>query len=377
MADLLSARRLARPMFVGREWLDLRDRQLGIGCRINDMPSAGAASDTSSAQSHGRTIAIVLPVFDDEPSVRKLAIDLQEILPRTGFSTHLIVVDDGSPCRIDTDNLRSLIYFPITILSLRRNVGHQRAIAIGLSYVVGTNLAKNVLIMDSDGEDRPADILKLVSVLDSQEKATVVVAKRANRSEGKLFAGCYRLYRILFRLLTGNEIQFGNFTAMHIDAARRLVAMAELWINFPATIVRSGLPITGVSTDRGQRYLGKSKMNFLSLVLHGFGAIAVFTDRVLTRLILSALTAVALSGAASLIAVGLKLLGRASPGWLTSVIGVSIVVTSMAGGLCLIGLFLTLSGGILFVPAPIDAYQSFVAEVTPPTSERAVGERPS
>jgi hypothetical protein len=278
-------------------------------------------------------------------------------------------VDDGSQCRIDADILRSLTYFPLTILSLRRNVGHQRAIAIGLSYVVGTNLAKNVLIMDSDGEDRPADIAKLVSALNSAERTTVVVAKRVNRSEGKLFAAWYRLYRVLFRLLTGYEIQFGNFSAMHIDAARRLVAMAELWINFPATVLRSGFRIAAVSTDRGRRYLGHSKMNFLSLVLHGFGAIAVFTDRVLTRLILSALTVVAISGAASLIAVSLKILGRASPGWLTSVIGISIVVTSMAGGLSLIGLFLTLTGGILFVPAPIDAYRSFIAEIAPPANK--------
>ena len=40
------------------------------------------------------------------------------------------------------------------VIKLKRNVGHQRAIAIGLSYVAENHGdAEPVVVMDSDGED--------------------------------------------------------------------------------------------------------------------------------------------------------------------------------------------------------------------------------
>ena len=315
------------------------------------------------------TIAIIVPVFDDEQSLRKLVGHIQNVVAMAGLAANLVIVDDGSPQPIDAQSLRSVADLPLLVIRLRRNVGHQRAIAIGLSHVVAAELATSILIMDADGEDQPTDIPRLVSAVASAEKATVVVAKRASRSEGILFAVSYRLYRALFSLLTGNQIQFGNFSAMRIEAAKRLSAMPELWINLPAAVLRSRLVVFPVATDRGRRYFGQSKMRLVSLVLHGFGAIAVFTDRVLTRLTLAAVAAIAFAGAASLVAIAVKIIGLASPGWLTSVLGTSLVVTSMAFVLCLIGLLMTLTGGVLFLPQPIASYHSFIATIVHSTRE--------
>lgn len=315
------------------------------------------------------TIAIIVPVFDDEESLRKLVADIHNVAAMAGLAASLVVIDDGSPRPIDAQSLHSVVRLPLLVIRLRRNVGHQCAIAIGLSHVVATELANSILIMDADGEDRPNDIPRLLSALASAEQATIVVAKRTSRSEGILFAVCYRVYRALFHLLTGNQIQFGNFSAMRIGAAKRLTSMPELWINLPAAVLRSRLVVSHVAADRGRRYFGQSKMPLVSLVLHGLSAIAVFTDRVLTRLTLAAVVTVAVSGTASLVAIALKIVGFASPGWLTSVIGTSLVVTSMACVLCLIGLLMTLTGSVLFLPQPIASYQSFIATIVLPTRQ--------
>jgi len=324
---------------------------------------------TSACLPSDGKIAIIIPVFDDEQSLRRLVKHIQNVVMVAGLATHLVIVDDGSTRPIDPQSLRSVSDLPLLIIRLHRNVGHQRAIAIGLSYVVAAELAASIVIMDADGEDQPTDIPRLISALGSVDDATVVVANRASRSEGLLFAVCYRLYRALFHLLTGDRIQFGNFSAMHFEAAKRLTAMPELWINFPAAVLRSKLVVFPVRTDRGHRYFGQSKLRFVSLVMHGFSAVAVFTDRVLTRMTLAAVTTIALAGSASLTAIALKIIGLASPGWLTSVIGGSLVLTFMACLLCLVGLLMTLTGGVLFLPKPIDSHQSFIAVTAQSTRE--------
>ena len=40
----------------------------------------------------------------------------------------------------------------IEVVQLRRNVGHQRAIAIGLCYVETTTSADFIVVMDADGK---------------------------------------------------------------------------------------------------------------------------------------------------------------------------------------------------------------------------------
>src|SRR5262249_16792712 len=98
------------------------------------------------------------------------------------------------------------------------------------------------------------------------------------------FRAFYQLYRLLFFLLTGHRISFGNFSVIPIAAARRLVAMSELWVDFPATLIRSRLPIIELPTERAKRYQDKSRMNFISLITLGFGAVSTFIDSALTRI---------------------------------------------------------------------------------------------
>ena len=101
-------------------------------------------------------IAIVLPVFDDLTSVRALVPEIEAATNSSGVSACLVIVDDGSPRSVDPNSVSAGVSFPIQVIQLRRNVGHQRAIAIGLSHVVATELASIIVIMDGDGEDRQA-----------------------------------------------------------------------------------------------------------------------------------------------------------------------------------------------------------------------------
>src|SRR5262249_46734373 len=153
--------------------------------------------------------------------------------------------------------------------------------------------------------------------------------------EGALFTFFYYIYQALFLLLVGEGIRFGNFCATTLESAKRLVHMHELWLSLPATIIRLRSPIIKVPTERGNRYHGVSHMNLVSLVTHGLSAVAVFMQRVLTRIILATLGLAIICVFAALIAIALKLIGAATPGWVTTVVGIMLVVLVLTAALCL------------------------------------------
>ena len=99
------------------------------------------------------------------------------------------------------------------VLYLARNMGHQRAIAVGLTYISMTFEPAAVVVMDSDGEDRAESIADLLAELKTGA-VDAVVALRGRRWEFLGFRAFYTFYRFIFQMLTGRTIRFGNFTAL-------------------------------------------------------------------------------------------------------------------------------------------------------------------
>jgi hypothetical protein len=246
---------------------------------------------------------------------------------------------------------------------LRRNVGHQRAIAIGLSFVAELLPATaRVVVMDSDGEDMPASIAQLLDTL-AGDDVDVVVAQRKNRVESLGFRSFYLVYKALFRLLTGRYIGFGNFMALTQAALARTVSMQEVWIHVAACVLNSRLRLRALPLDRGQRYAGDSKMNFVSLALHGFRALMVFAEDVLVRVGIACAAVAALSLLGMGTAVLLKVIGFATPGWFSVALGIMLLIFMQTGTLVLVTLMLTgvvRSGSVTSV-----AWREFVAAILP------------
>ena len=282
---------------------------------------------------------ILIPVYNDVEALNKL---LDGIARSVADAVDVLVVDDGSLDQPVAD--RSLRDRPLDVelIRLRRNVGHQRAIAVGLCHLVRKRSEGVFLVMDGDGEDRPEDIPRLVAAL-ADEGVDAVVAERRKRRESRLFRGFYEIYKGLFRLLTGKVIRFGNFCAMTPEAARRLVYMDELWMHVPATLLKSGLRLHYLPVDRGSRYCGRSRMNLVSLVTHGLRSVAIFTEAVLTRIILFCAMVAGSSLALILTAFAIKLLGFATPGWFTVAVGALLGLLVQTATITLISLLIAMN----------------------------------
>ena len=311
-------------------------------------------------------LIVVTPVYEDVEASSRLFFELAASL---GHKVFIVAVDDGSvrqpvdPASIARAGLDGVV------IRLKRNVGHQRAIAIGLSYVAENySSAKHVVVMDSDGEDVPAMIPQLVQPLDS-EPIDVVVARRRNRVETLRFRVFYLAYKWLFQLLTGRSINFGNFMALTPLAVRRLVAMQELWVHVAGCVLMSKLRIEGCALDRGPRYAGRSKMNFVGLALHGFKALMVFAEDVLVRVGTACALIAMLSIVGGAVAILLKLIDFATPGWFSVALGILFLVFLQTGALTLMTLMLTgvVRGGTV---ATLD-YREFIDSVLPVRSSGA------
>jgi hypothetical protein len=129
--------------------------------------------------------------------------------------------------------------------------------------------------------------------------------------------------------------------ALKFSAVRRLVAMQELSIHVAAAVLASKLRTKIFPLDRGPRYAGQSKMNFVGLALHGFKALMVFAEDVLVRVgsACAAIAVIAVVGVTA--AVILKLIGYSTSGWFSIALGILVLMFLQTGALTLITLMLT------------------------------------
>lgn len=305
-----------------------------------------ACTSAATGSATDQRFAIVMPVYEDREASTRL---LKELFTEYGNRPYVVIVDDGSLNQpVQLEALEDVGLFGV-VIRLKRNVGHQRAIAIGLNYVADHHPDMPcTVVMDSDGEDTPQSIRQLVAPL-SRRNIDVVVAQRKSRVETLRFKGFYLVYKALFQLLTGRKISFGNFMAVGPIGLKRLAAMQELWMHVAGCVLSSKLRIQTLPIDRGPRYAGKSKMNFVGLALHGFRALMVFAEDVLVRVGMMCALVAGLTVSASFLAIGLKLANFATPGWFSVALGILLLVLLQTGALTLMTLMLT---GVVRAGAP-------------------------
>lgn len=304
-------------------------------------------------------VVVVTPVYEDVEASSRL---FKELAAQFHDDVFVVAVDDGSVKQpLDIGSLEKAGIDGV-VLKLRRNVGHQRAIAIGLGYVSEhIQPEQRVVVMDSDGEDLPSTIPNLLSQLKAED-VDVVVAQRKSRVETFRFKAFYAVYKRFFGLMTGRAISFGNFMALEPPAVKRLVAMQELSIHVAGAVLASKLRTSACSLDRGPRYAGQSKMNFVGLALHGFKGLMVFAEDVLVRVGIACALIAALSVAGAVAAIILKLVGFSTPGWFSVALGILVLMLMQTGALALMTLMLTgvVRGGTVTTEI---AYHDFIDQV--------------
>ncbi|MBV9267394.1 MAG: glycosyltransferase [Acidobacteriaceae bacterium] len=314
-------------------------------------------------------ILILMPLRDDWDSAAELVrrIDSAVTSRSAGTALSILLVDDASiqRCRPAHFAFPFRAVAGISVLRLRRNLGHQRAIAVGLAQVSQQPNFDAVLVMDADGEDTPEGVVQLIDVFVQNGCSKAVFAERSRRSESAVFKIFYFIYKVVHRALTGIAVRVGNFSILPAAYLSTLSVVSELWNHYAAAVFRSRLPYTLTPIARGTRISGKSSMNFIALVAHGLSAISVFADVIGVRLLLISLVGSLLTAFGIALVIGIRLFTPyAIPGWATYASGTLVIILiqliTIASSFTFFMLFSRNNLG--FVPARDFSY--FVAEIT-------------
>lgn len=281
-----------------------------------------------SSSVHKKSLVIVIPSFNDWEALEKLLPLIDQAAFPEVDSLKVLIVDDYSTRSIPESliNQKYNQIKSVSILKLGRNLGHQRAIVVGLSYVYCNLNCDWVVVMDGDGEDNPFEIERLIYASETTGSNQIIFAKRSKRSESKSFKFFYRIYQMLYQLLVGREMSVGNFSLLPFSLLKNVVLISEIWNHYSSGLHRSRIPYTEINVPRAKRLAGKPKMNMVSLVTHGLSSIAVYGDIVGTRILLG--TAVLLVLLLIVLAVVLLIkifTDWGIPGWATYVSGLLIL----------------------------------------------------
>jgi hypothetical protein len=285
---------------------------------------------------------------------------LNHVFGSAGLVADILLVDDGStvrpPPRWPTEDWRAV--GRVEVLSLRRNVGHQRAIAIALAFVEEHLKPAVLVVMDGDGEDAPEDVPRLLACLRENESDTVVFAERTRRSESLTFRAFYALYRWGHLWLTGIPVRVGNFSAIPSSQLRRLVVVSELWNHYAAAVFKARVPRTSVRTVRAPRLEGESRMNF---VTHGLSALSVHSELIGVRLLVVTAVLIGLMASALLVVVVIRFFTQlAIPGWTSTVVGLLLVLLFQAAAFAAFFAFLVLHARSQPAFIPLRDYDHFI-----------------
>ena len=230
-----------------------------------------------------KNFVIIIPVYDDWNNLNRLLKKLNIVAKDNKFKFYILVINDFSRTKPKINFKKNKNISKLDILSLNKNIGSQRAIAVALNYLIKfkKNKEQDAIIMDSDGQDDPNVVKNLIFNYNIYH-SDIVVVERTNRNEPFWFKFLYFFHKTILFLFTGNYIRFGNFSLINFRKIKNLINKSNLWAAFPAAIVCNLNNIKRIQSERKKRYSGSSKVNLQKLFNHSSRVFSVFKNKVLT-----------------------------------------------------------------------------------------------
>jgi hypothetical protein len=241
---------------------------------------------------------IVTPVYRDVESFLILRDRIMALLgldqPDPERLRFFVVDDTGGQ---DPDIAKVRPFADVCVVSPPFNLGHQRAIVLALRAISPLLAPDDIVItMDSDGEDRPEDLPRLVEALSSDDDPwRVVIARRTEREEPLTFRLLYLSFRILFRVLTGRSVRSGNYAAYRGAYVHSMLFHPSFDLCYSSSLITLNADPVFVPCPRGTRYAGQSRMGLEKLLTHGVRMLMPFADRIAIRSLAVCMTAVGLT----------------------------------------------------------------------------------
>lgn len=227
-------------------------------------------------------ISFVIPVFNEEKSLRELYTRISEHISETGHEWEIVFIDDGSNDR-SFSIIQSLCEENPRVkgIKFRRNFGKSTALHEGFRIAGG----EVVFTMDADLQDDPKEIPRFLVKLD--EGYDLVSGWKEQRKDPVLSKNLpSKLFNFMISKFSGLALHDYNcgFKAYRSVLVKRLTLYGDLHRYIPAIAHAMGFRVAEIPVEHHARPYGRSKYG-LERFFHGlFDFITiVFLTRFLSR----------------------------------------------------------------------------------------------
>jgi glycosyltransferase involved in cell wall biosynthesis len=210
-----------------------------------------------SVATHIPHISIVVPLMNEEESLRELFTLIKETMRRMKMSYEIIFIDDGSTDRSFEVITALHTEYPkiIKAIRFRRNFGKSAALSAGFKEAQG----EFIITMDADLQDDPNEIPSLIETLgDSYD---LVSGWKKNRQDSAIFTFPSHIANSVTSRLTGLRIHDLNcgLKVYRKIVAKELKIYGDLYRYIPILTHQAGFRVGEKIVQHHPRKYGRSK----------------------------------------------------------------------------------------------------------------------
>jgi glycosyltransferase involved in cell wall biosynthesis len=204
---------------------------------------------------------VVVPAYNEAENLYELVPVIHDQVVALDENGKVLVVDDGSTD--DTAHVMAELasqFDGVSVLSSRRNRGKAAALKAGFALALEAG-ATEVVMMDADGQDDPAELARLLEAL--QQGPDLVTGARLERHDRFVKKYTSRIYNRatgFFARVPGKDFNSG-FKVMRADVARDVSPMLYGELHRYLTVMSFwlGYRVAEVPVEHHERMHGASK----------------------------------------------------------------------------------------------------------------------
>ncbi len=268
-----------------------------------------------------KLISVIIPAYNEEGNVDKVAQYVTERLSSSGYEFELIFVDDGS-----TDQTLPRLQHlhkndaRIKYLSFSRNFGHQSALKAGMDFAKGDA----VISMDADLQHPPGLIKEMLQYWEDGYDV-VYTQRKEDHSLPYFKRTTSRLFYRLINLISDIKLEPGtsDFRLLDNKVVSVIREMPEDNLFFRGLVKWVGFKQHCIEYMPDLRYDGYSKYslrNMFSLAISGVTSISIFPLRIAS--LLGFIVSVGAFGYSLVVIYDYFFTNKNLPGWTTIILAV-------------------------------------------------------
>ena len=234
-----------------------QEKELSVTPQQEQKESAAASQKHQHPhQPRKPNFSVVIPLYNEEESLRELTEQLKNTLVKMGGNYELIFIDDGS-----TDNsfkvLRDIHHrnHRVKVIRFRRNYGKSAALMVGFQKAQG----EFIITMDADLQDDPSEIPNLIKEIKSGYDVVSGWKKKRKDPISKTLPS--KFFNYVTKVVSGINIHDFNcgLKAYRKEVIKGVRLYGEMHRFVPIYATWQGARVSEIPVNHYARQFGQSK----------------------------------------------------------------------------------------------------------------------